>query len=67
MNMAPYMIQKGEKNSKEKKRSGKILEVTMILNHELCDLHKRGWVFLFFFSLYSFYPSHLSYIESNSP
>ena len=49
MNMAPYMIQKGEKNSKEKKRSGKILEVTMILNHELCDLHKRGWVFLFFF------------------
>ena len=26
----------------------------MILNHYLCELHKRGWVFLFCVSLYSF-------------
>ena len=26
-----------------------------ILNHDLSELHKHGWVFLFFISLSSFY------------
>jgi len=38
-----------------------------ILNHDFCELHKHGGVFLFFISLYSFSHSHLSYIESSSP
>ena len=51
----------------KRKTIWKILEGTMILKNELCDLHKHGWVFLFFMSFHSFYHSHLSYIESRSP
>ena len=62
----PIHDQKGEKtikNNNDLKNYGGIT----ILNNDLCQLHKHGWVFLFFISLYSFYHSHLSYIESSSP
>ena len=48
-----------KKIKKKKKPSGKILKGIIILNHDHCELHKHGWVFLFFISFHSFYHSHL--------